>query len=151
MIPTTVIFKTQDHSKSTVDGLHSWVTTKIRKGNNQDRAQTIADVITFLQEEEEKKLYGSIKRYFLMTQNVEEPRKGLKNSSSIHNHLIRMCTYNSAEQNLSLTDIPCTCKSCIFGQFKDCSIYKHNIVKVAFLIHFMVFFTSSTYFESMLS
>ena len=128
VIPTTVIFKTQDHSKSTVDGLHTWCTSKIRAGNQKDRAQTLSDAIEYLREEEEKKTHGKIKRFFIASEHFDEPRKGLQNSDNIQNHLIRMCSYDSNEVKILFTDIPCDCINCVFGEFKNCSNHEHNIV-----------------------
>ena len=127
VIPCTVLFKTQDHSKSTIDGLHTWVTTTIRTGNQRDRAQTLADAVEYLREEEQKKLYGTIKRYFITTKHRPEPRNGLINA--FHNHLVRMCSYDEQEKRILLADIACACKSCVNGKFHDCEKHNHDIIK----------------------
>ena len=134
-IPTSILYKTQDHSKSTIDGLHTWCTMKIRAGNLCDRAQTLADAVAYLREEEQKKLNGTINRYFIATTHCQEPRIGLKKSESIQNHLIRMCSYDMKEQKILLTDIACPCESCIFGKFNECGVHTHDILKEPNLIN----------------
>ena len=117
-----------DHGKSAVDGLHSWVLQRIRQGNQRDEAQTLTDVITFLEDEEARKVNGSIQRFFAISQILDEPRIGLTNAASIQNQLIRMVSYHPTSNNLILTSLCCVCSDCLNGDFEKCQNHKHEIV-----------------------
>ena len=105
-----------------MDGLHTWPIHKIKKGNERDRAQTLTDIITFLREEEQKKMYGSIERYFQISKTIDEPRIGIQNSGSLQNMMIKMATFDADQNKLMFSDMACLCSSCNFGRFELCGI-----------------------------
>ena len=111
-----------------MDGLHSWVLQRIKQGNQRDEAQTIADLIRFLEEEEARKIHGSIQRFFAISEILQEPRKGLTNAASLQNQLVRMVAFNENKDCLILTSIACTCSNCLVGLFERCTIHHHEIV-----------------------
>ena len=111
-----------------MDGLHSWVLQRIRQGNQRDEAQTISAIIDFMEDEESKKTNGSIKRFFVISKILREPRIGLKNASAIQNQMIRMVSYDIVNARLTMSSIPCQCNHCLEGQFQQCIKYKHEVV-----------------------
>ena len=68
---------------------------KIKKGNQQDRAQNLTDIVEFLREEELKKTHGKINRVFEISKTVTEARIGIKRSSALQNLMIKMAAYDS--------------------------------------------------------
>ena len=108
--------------------MHAWPIDKIKKGNQRDRAQSLKDIVEYLREEEEKKIYGKIQRFFEISQAKDEPRIGLKNAASLQNMMIKMASFDETQKRLIFSDIACLCSSCNVGKFDSCAKYTHRIV-----------------------
>ena len=101
---------------------------RIRTGNKRDRAQTVSDIVSYLEEQELSKKHGSIKRLFAVSEKYEDPRIGLQNASSMQNRLIKMACYDASRDVIVCSDIACLCQKCMFGQFSSCINYTHRLI-----------------------
>ena len=108
--------------------MHGWVLQRVRKGNERDEAQTIPEIIEFLENEEEKKMHKSIARFFAISKNLDDPRIGLKNAQTIQNQLVRMACYDQKSKCVVLTSMACCCETCIVGDFKACKNHAHEVM-----------------------
>ena len=127
-------------SKSAIDGLHTFVSSIARKGNERDRCLTLAALVQRCKMEEARqslerqKTRPKLKRIFRIIpfddSKFSIPRLVKPFKANLKDQ--KMITFNQEKKEFRFSCILCSCLNCLMGNFESCGRNRRSILKIPF-------------------